>query len=136
MMKKIVKILLAVGATLSTGVIVSRGRDFWGSRRSHPAGEYTGENAAAFGGGPAYAMVRNPHGNAIFADAGKALRQFREQYRQSWEPLQKAYGLPCLRADTCTLYQAYQQHAIKEGTAPDPMLTIFLQTYLNGVPNQ
>jgi len=88
MMKKIVKILLAIGATLSTGVIVSRGRDFWGSRASHNAGDYTGENAAVFGDGPAYQMARNPHGNVIFANAAKAnyRRQF-EQKRKTVPPL-------------------------------------------------
>lgn len=136
MMKKIVKILLAIGATLSTGVIVSRGRDFWGSRASHNAGDYTGENAAVFGDDPAYQMARNPHGNVIFANAAKALQRFCQEHRQSWEPLQKTYSLPGLRADTCTLYQAYQQHALQNGVSPDPMLTVFLQTYLNSVPKQ
>lgn len=131
-MKKIVKILLAVGGTLATGVVVSRGRDFWGSRKNRVADAYDG--AGILGDDPAYQMAYNPQGDLIFSDPSSALRRFREEYRGHWEPLKTAYSLPELRMDTCALYWAYQQYGAGEGVLADPFLAAFLQTFLNGIP--
>lgn len=134
-MKKIVKILAAVGATLAVGVVVSKGRDCWGCRASHSVGEYQGPHENAFGEHPAYQLATNPRGDVIFQNAGNALRQFREEHRQTWEPLQTAYSLPALRMDTCVLYQAYQRQAAQEkGMPPDPALALFLTIYCNSLP--
>lgn len=132
-MKKIFKTLIAAGVTLSVGVIASR-RDYWRSRGTHAAGDYSGELDGKFGDSPAYQLALNPSGNVIFTDPNRALRQFREEHAQAWKPLQEKYSLPGLRMDSCALYRTYQQYDKQQGSPADPLLSAFLQAFLNTMP--